>query len=272
MKRRALAALLLLGLAAAAHSDRRVAPGARPNEDFYLYDPVASAQLIDASGRHVELSTLWRRRPLLVVLVFAGCAEICPPYLSSLKRAVRAVGGAGERYDVVVVSFDPRDEPADMAAVAERHGLDSAPGWTFAVTTEAEAERLARSIGFWVRWEEERKRADHPAMLAGIDDGRVVRLLVGATVQPRRLREVVWELSHEVVSTYPLPSDKVLFRCFGYDPKAGRVSLDWGLLLLLVPAGFMTLSTLWIFRKSPHLPDPPLPTHPAAPPGRGGGR
>ena len=85
-------------------------------------------------------------------------------------------------------------------------------------------------------------------MLAAIDGGVVVRLLVGATVNARRLREVLWELDRVLVPTYPLASEKVLFRCFGFDPSSGRLSLDWGLILLLIPGVVMFLSAATIFR------------------------
>ena len=226
------------------------AVGDVPWEDHFVYSQVPDVRLTDAEGQAVDLGSMWRRRPLVITMVFASCYEICPFYLRSLKKAVESVGGAGESYDVVVVSFDPRDTPDAMAMVAEQHGLRSAPGWTFAVTSPEEARALAESIGFWIdpsAWGDS-SRLDHPAMLAAIDGGVVVRLLVGATVTPRRLREVVWELDRVLVPTYPLPSEKVIFRCFGFDPATGSISLDWGLLLLVLPAAVMFLSAVVIFR------------------------
>jgi protein SCO1 len=245
---RGLAACLLL---ASAPGFAAVGPSPpRPVEDVYLYHAVSAVRFTDTHGGQQRLSRTWQRRPLLVALVFARCAEICPPFLRSFAAAVEAVGGAGRDYDVVVLSFDPRDTVQDMAALAERHGLAQAAGWTFGVTSAAEARSLARSVGFWIRWDRDRQLYDHPAMLAAIDRGRVVRLLVGATVPPRRLREVVWELRHDLVSTYPLPGEKVLFRCFGYDPSTGGVTLEWGLLLLLAPGLFTLVCTVWVFRGS----------------------
>lgn len=222
-----------------------------PREDERLYAPVFDAALVDSAGAPRRLSELWRRRPLIVTLVFARCTLICPPYLRSLQRAVGAVGGAGEDYDVAVVSFDPGDTPAAMAALAARLGLDDEPGWVFAAAASpAAARELADSLGAWVRWDPAGLATDHPAMLAAVDGGRVVRLLVGATVPPRRLREVVWELRHEFVPSYPLPSERVLFRCFRYRPDTGGVALDWGFLLLLAPGAGMLLGTVAIFGRA----------------------
>lgn len=220
-----------------------------PREDAHVYAPVFDAALVDSAGTPRRLSELWRERPLIVTLIFARCTLICPPFLRSLERAVESVGGAGDDYDVVVVSFDPRDGPEVMAELAARHGLDGEPGWIFAAAAPGEAAALAESIGYWVRWDADSGAADHPAMLAAVDAGRVVRLLVGATVPPPRLREVVWELRHELVPSYPLPSDRVLFRCFRYRPESGGVGLDWGFLLLLAPGAGMFLGTLAIFGR-----------------------
>ena len=247
---RGLAATCLLLAPAAAFAAGAGSSPPRPVEDFYLYRAVTAIRYTDTHGGLHPLSQTWQRRPLLVALVFARCAEICPPFLRSFAEAVKTVGGAGRDYDVVVLSFDPRDTVKDMAAVAARHGLADAAGWTFGVTSAAEARSLARAVGFWIRWDPERELYDHPAMLAAIDRSRVVRLLVGATVLPRRLREVVWELRHDLVSTYPLPAEKVLFRCFGYDPRTGGVTLEWGLLLLLAPGLFTVVCAGWIFRGS----------------------
>lgn len=246
--RRRAAGLLLGGLLTTAAAPGQGPP--RPREDAVLYAPVPDIEVVDAHGETLRLAQLWREKPLVLTMVFTRCVLICPPYIRSLREAVESVVEAGEELTVVVLSFDPSDTPRDMAAMARRHDLDTAPGWIFGVASPAAIEELARAVGFWSRWDEERAQFDHPAMLAAVDRGTVVRLLVGATVPRRRLREVVWELRHELVANYPLPSEKVLFRCFDYDPLRGGVTLDWGLLLLLAPAVVMLLATLGIFRRA----------------------
>lgn len=232
-----------------------------PREEPVVYRRVPNITLSDVEGSTVQLSELWRRRPVIVTLVFERCFSICPFYLSSLKSAVAAVGGAGEDFDVLVVSFDPADTRESLQRLAERHRLRRQPGWIFALARPTEVRRLAESIGFWIEGGEDGAPFDHPAMLAAIDRGTVVRLLVGATVHERRLREVVWELNRQPVSTYPIPSPDVWFRCFDYDPEKGRVTFNWGLLLLLAPGVTMFLAAAAIFGSqrppagdSPHVP------------------
>jgi protein SCO1/2 len=208
---------------------------------------VPDAEFLDSRGGRRRLAQLWERRPVLLTLVFATCAGVCRPYLRSLHRAVEEVGGAGSSYAVAVLSFDERDSPASMAAMAEGLGLGAEPGWTFGVVAPGEVPDLARSIGFWAVPEGTTGQFDHPALVAAVQRGRVVRLLAGATVHDRRLREVVWDLRGGFVPAYPLPSERVLFRCFRYRPESGKLAPDWGLLLLLTPGLAMALGTAWIF-------------------------
>jgi hypothetical protein len=91
-----------------------------------------------------------------------------------------------------------------------------------------------------------RQQFDHPAMIAAARDGRLVRLLVGGMVSARRLDDVVREARGEFVASYPLPG-RVLFRCVQFDPRTGTLALDWGFLLLLVPAAACTCVTAALF-------------------------
>ena len=83
-------------------------------------------------------------------------------------------------------------------------------------------------------------------MLVGIRDGRLVRLLVGGSISSARLDGLVREVSGEFVASYPLPG-RVRFRCIQFDPATGRVTLDWGFALLLVPMAVTAVTTLVMF-------------------------
>ena len=78
--------------------------------------------------------------------------------------------------------------------------------------------------------------------------------LAGTNVPNASLREVVQELRGKFVASYAL-TGKVAFRCFEYDPKSGRYSLDWGLMLMLLPAAFAMLVVFWAFFLIPKQPE-----------------
>jgi protein SCO1/2 len=146
-----------------------------------------------------------------------------------------------------VLSFDPRDTVADVAMLTHHHELpDEDRHWIVAVADPADVRRLADAVGFWWAWDGDRQQFDHPAMLAGIRDGRLRRLLAGGSVSAARLNELMREMSGEFVRSYPLP-DRILFRCFQYDPATGRLTLDWGFAVLLLPVVATTVTTSLMF-------------------------
>lgn len=218
-----------------------------PNEEQVIYRLVPDVSLKTTRQGSILLSQLWREKPVLLTLVFSRCAGVCSPFLRSLAESTARIGGTGEDYYVVVLSFDHEDTAEDMQAMATTLRLYNRPGWIFGVGSPEEIQQLARASGFWFRPVNGTGQYDHPAMLMGIRQGRLVRLLVGATVEPALLRLVARELQGEMVLSYPLPDPKVPFRCFGYDPATGRARLDWGALILLSPSLLTVMTVAGVF-------------------------
>jgi protein SCO1 len=239
-----LLALALAGAEARGQTLFGASPGV-PEEGRYVGRTVPDVTLTAADGRSLRLAALARDRPLLLALVFSRCVGVCSPLLASLRSAEDTLGEPRD-YRTVVLSFDARDTPSDMGAWARRLRLAERADWTFAVGSSDDLPALMNAMGFWSRWDEPRQQFDHPALVVALKHGRVVRMLVGGDVPAVRLQEVVRELRGDFVGAYPLPG-KVLVRCFQYDPARGRVVLDWGFLLLLLPAGFTLGVTLALF-------------------------
>ena len=217
-----------------------------PDEDLHIFKPVPDIRVRTAPGSTVLLSELWRDRPLLLTLVFTRCAGICSPMLRSLRSAAASAGGLGTSYRILVVSFDPRDTLSDLDSLAGHLGVRSNPAWIFGVAPPPEVRRLAEATGFWFTWDEVTKQYDHPGTLAAVVRGRILRLRAGATVPSGYIAEILQELQGKFIPSYPLPG-KVAFRCFQYDPARGRFSVDWGLLLLVLPGLVAILATGWVF-------------------------
>ena len=223
-------------------------PASRPPfEDRFIAQSVPDITVATAMGA-LPLSRLWQEKPLVVTLVYTRCSGVCVPYLRFLRDATHSDGGAGRDYRVLVLSFDPRDTVADMKSLAGELGLQSNPAWIFGVTSPDETRRLASATGYWFTWDPSNNQYDHPALLVGIKDGRLLRMLAG-DVPSVRFREVADELRGRFVRAYPLPSKVARFRCFQYD-ASGRLHLDWGVLLMFIPAVFAIVCTTCIFSVS----------------------
>lgn len=229
-----------------------------PNPDL-IFKPPEEAELLGrevpdialqyADGTSGRLSELWAERPIFLTLVFSRCAGICSPYLGLLKKTVEQVGSSGESYQMVVISFDHRDEAKDMAALARHHGLEGDRGWTFAVpSSQQELSELCQSLDFDFRWDDERQQYDHPAITVALRAGKFARISVGEEISPGRFKEMLADARGEFVPIYPAPGRRgALFRCFDYDPKRGFTP-NWGMLILVFPgvAAFMLAAVIFV--------------------------
>jgi protein SCO1/2 len=239
---------LALSFASALQAQQSVGKASKqpPNEDFYVYKQIPDITVQDSSGSAIRLSKIWQDKPVLLTMVFTRCAGVCSPFLHSFKSAASAAGGQGTDYRVLVLSFDPKDSIADMNGMADDLGLKLNSAWIFGIASPSDIRRLAEATGIWFRWDESVQQYDHPAVVVAIEQGRVVRMLAGATVPVAKLSEVIQELRGKFVPSYSLPG-KVAFRCFEYDPNSGHYTLDWGLLLMILPGTAAILATAWIF-------------------------
>lgn len=207
-----------------------------PDESHLFGREVPDVALRFADGRDGRLSDLWADRPVFLSLVFSRCAGICSPYLGLLRDTVDQVGGVGERYQMVVISFDVRDRPEDMVALAKHHGLENDQGWTFAIPASSkDLMALCQSLDFDYRWDEKRQQFDHPAITVALRRGKFVRLSVGEAISSGRFKDMLADAWGEFVPIYPAPGERgALFRCFDYDPERGFTP-NWGMLFLVLP-------------------------------------
>ena len=207
-----------------------------PDESRLFGRKVPDVGLRYADGSSGRLSELWAERPVFVTLVFSRCAGICSPYLGLLKQTVEQVGSSGESYQMVVVSFDSRDGPEEMMALAKHHGLQADRGWTFAApASQEELTALCQSLDFDFRWDDERQQYNHPAVTVALRAGEFARISVGGEISPGRFKEMLSDALGEFVAIYPAPGQRgALFRCFDYDPQRGFTP-NWGMLLLILP-------------------------------------
>jgi protein SCO1/2 len=218
-----------------------------PDEGAVLYRRTPDATLQLLGGQQAQLSQLWAQRPLLVVFVFARCAGICTPLVLAVREATEVVGGAGETYDVLVLSFAPEETPEDLARFLHRVGMPTRNGWHFATAEPTALPQLLETVGFWYKPIQNSDQYDHPGMVVAIKDGRVLRVHVGMNFSPRILQAFLREFRGDRVLSYPQPDTRVAFRCYRYDPTTGTVQMDWGMLALLLPSMIGFSSAVMLF-------------------------
>ncbi|EYF06919.1 SCO family protein [Chondromyces apiculatus] len=214
----------------------------------------------DAAGREVRLGDyLGGDRPLVLVLAYYRCPALCSMVLRGLVEGLgRLSFTPGDEYQVLTVSFDPRDTAAAAAkkqagVLAElsrgREGAAVSPkAWPFVVGKEAEIGALAADLGFQFAFDPATEQYAHPAAVFVLTpDGRISRYLYGADYPARDLRLALLEASEGKVGGIV---DRVIMTCYRYDPATRRYGpaisgfFRLGSVGILATVGTL-LATLW---------------------------
>jgi protein SCO1/2 len=203
----------------------------------------------DESGRAVRLGDYFGYRPVVLVFAYYECPMLCTQVVNGLASALGVISlKPGVDFEVVSVSFDPRDTP-DVAAARKAHALErykkDAPGdgWHFLTGQQPEIDRLTKAAGFRYVWDEPTKQFAHPSgVIVLTPDGRLARYLFGIEYGPRDLRLGIVEASEGRVGN---PADTLLLYCYHYDPMTGR----YGFVIMraLRVAGIATVLALAAF-------------------------
>jgi protein SCO1/2 len=203
----------------------------------------------DDGGRSVRLGDYFGKRPVVMLFAYYECPMLCTQVVNGLASALGVISlNTGSDFEVVVVSFDPRDTSASAsakkAAYLERYKrAGAADGTHFLTGGQASIQRLTKAAGFRYVWDEATKQFAHPSGVVVLTpDGRLARYMFGIEYGPRDLRFAIVEASGGKVGN---PADTLLLYCYHYDPMTGR----YGLVIMraLRLAGVATVLALGIF-------------------------
>jgi protein SCO1/2 len=202
----------------------------------------------DESGQEVTLRR-YSGKPVILALVYYQCPSLCNMVLNAVLRSVQNLElSAGKQYQVVAVSFDPRETPR-MAAAKKQTYLNeynrpgAEQGWHFLTGPESSSKALAESVGFRYVYDSLTNQYAHgSAIMILTPGGRVARYFYGINYPARDVRLGLVEASSERIGT---PTDQVLLYCFHYDPVTGKYALV--VMNVLRLAALITLGGLGTF-------------------------
>jgi protein SCO1/2 len=183
----------------------------------------------DDTGREVRLGQYFGTRPVILAFVYYQCPMLCTQVMNGLSSALKVLPfGAGRDFDVVLISFDPRDTPA-IAADKKRAHLEywsaeqDAGAWHLLTGDEATIRRVTSAAGFTYQWDERSGQFAHVSgVLVVTPDGRLSRYFYGVEYSPKELRLALVESGDGRVGS---AIDELLLYCFHYDPESGRYGL-----------------------------------------------
>ena len=155
-------------------------------------------KVVDEDGRAVALGQYFTKSPVILVLEYLRCTSLCGVTLHNLIAGTlnRLPLQSGRDYQLVALSIDPRDKPADAAAARAMYvGLlnrSGELGLHFLTAAPAEVREIADSIGFRYRYDSFLDAYIHPAgfVIAG-PDGVIDRYVEGIAISPQDLIEAL---------------------------------------------------------------------------------
>ena len=199
----------------------------------------------DETGKSVHLGDYFGRKPLILNLVYYNCTMLCGEALAGLASAMRLVKfDVGNQFDVVTVSFDPRETP-EMAAAkkidyVKRYGrANAASGWHFLTGSAESINALTKTVGFQYQYDEKSHQYAHAtAIMVLTPQGRISRYFYGVDFPPKDLRMGLVEASEGKIGN---PVDAVLLYCYHYDPATGKYGAMVGNILRLAAGATILL-------------------------------
>jgi protein SCO1/2 len=207
----------------------------------------------DESGKAVKLGDYFGRKPVILTFVYYECPMLCTQVLNGLESALRVLNeSVGDEFDVVTVSFDPRETPSLAAgkknAYLDRYKREGAErGWHFLTGEQASIDVLTKAAGFSYTWDEATQQFAHASgIVVATPSGKLARYFFGIDYSPRDIKFALMESTSERIGSL---ADQLLLYCYHYDPAKGnygfvamRAVRIGGAVTLMALVGFVFVS------------------------------
>jgi protein SCO1 len=229
------------------------------------FDPQLNAQIpldvnfVDENGQPVLLRDYFgQRRPVVLTFVYFTCPMLCSQVEQSLVGTLKMLSfNPGADYDVVLISMDPNDTPAE--ALKKKHealsrfsrpGTES--GWHFLTGTKQSIDQVAQAASYRYRYDAKSRLFAHASgILLLTPDGRISRYFFGVEYPASHVRLGLVDASSGKIGN---AVDHILLFCYQYDPSKGRYSAT---ILTVIRMGavatlFCMVVGFFIFRRRDH--------------------
>ena len=180
-------------------------------------------------GEPVKLGDYFGKKPVVLSLVYYECPMLCTQVLNGMVSAFKVLSfKAGDEFDVVTVSFDPRETPALATAkkktyvgyLPEAKRAPAENGWHFLTGDSESIKRFTEAVGFHYHFDEATNQFAHAsAIMIATPEGKLARYFYGIEYSPKDLRLGLVEASQNKIGS---PVDQLLLYCYHYDPATGK--------------------------------------------------
>jgi protein SCO1 len=205
----------------------------------------------DENGDEVKLGSYFGSKPVVLALVYYSCPMLCNQVLNGMTSGLDVLKAfsIGNEFEVVTVSFDPRETPELARQKKEtyikwykREG--AAEGWHFLTGDQRNIDRLTEAVGFHYKWDEKTAQFIHASgIMIATSDGKLARYFYGIEYAPKDLRLGLIEASAGKIGS---PVDQLLLYCYHYDPRSGKYGLVV-MNLMMVGGGLTVIAMIAMF-------------------------
>ena len=206
----------------------------------------------DEFGRSLPLSSYFSgNKPVVLALVYYTCPMLCNMVLNGVESTLKAISlDPGRDFEVVAVSFDPRDTPAIAAAKRDSYlqryrRPNTANGWHFLTGDEASIKALTSAVGFRYKFDPVTGQYAHASSIMILTpQGKLSRYFYGVEYAPRDVRLGLVEASQNKIGT---PVDQILLFCYHYDPATGKYGAVAMRMMRFAGATFVLICGAFLF-------------------------
>jgi protein SCO1/2 len=163
---------------------------------------------------------------VVLTLVYYECPMLCTQILNGMVRAAKVLTFTpGQEYDVVAISFDARETPAQAAAKKATYMKslghpEADKGWHFLTGNPDEIKKVTDAVGFHYKWDVHTAQFAHASAIYILTPGgKLSKYFYGIDYSPKEMRFALVEASHNRIGT---AVDQLLLFCYHFDPVSAR--------------------------------------------------
>jgi protein SCO1 len=180
----------------------------------------------DEGGAPAELGNYFHGRPVVLVLGYYQCPNLCSTLMEGVVETLARAGLPRDVYRLVEVSINPAETP-ELAArkklsyrpMSGRHGSDM----HLLTGGRSAIDLLAQTVGFNYDYDEQLRQYIHPAgFVMATADGRISRYFLGVRFDPDDIKAAMQQAESGGIGT---PVARLLLLCSHYDRATGRASM-----------------------------------------------
>lgn len=191
------------------------------------------ADFVDQTGKPVKLGDYFGKHPALLSLVYYTCPLLCSEELDGITSSLQMVKlTPGKDFNVVIISIDPSDTPAQAAKskalYVKRYGRPGTEGgWYFLTGQRPAIDAVTNAVGFgYVKVPGPDGKLSQFAHASSLEivtpEGKLAQYYLGVEYSPKDMLLGLIDASGNKIGS---PVANILTYCYHYDPQTNKHSL-----------------------------------------------